>query len=147
MNYEKELKEIFDGILNIEDLPEEARIKWNEWKEEEKLIEEKVQEWMNEKAKKKEDAKDVRRDTDFEIAYDRLSRAGYNGKHGNFEVPFELKQNAMKLYEQVKRAEKGEWSEEDWLACAGITKAQTQRNFIRKVNEIITDYGWNPSSD
>uniref|UniRef100_A0AC34GEU1 Uncharacterized protein n=1 Tax=Panagrolaimus sp. ES5 TaxID=591445 RepID=A0AC34GEU1_9BILA len=135
MNYEKELKDIFDGILNIEDLPDEARIKWNEWKEEEKLIEEKVQEWMDEKEKKKEEARDVRRDTDFEIAYDRLSRAGYNGKHGNFEVPFELKQDAIKLYEQVKRAEKG------------FSKAQAQRNFIRKVNEIITDYGWNPPAD
>lgn len=44
---------------------------------------------------------------DFEKAYEALMRAGYNGIHGKFQVPEHEKNEAIKLYNLVKTADRG----------------------------------------
>uniref|UniRef100_A0A7E4ZWJ7 Prophage protein n=1 Tax=Panagrellus redivivus TaxID=6233 RepID=A0A7E4ZWJ7_PANRE len=144
MNLKEELRQLFPGLL-IEALPEEAIQKWNEWKEEEALIQARVEEWGAETERKEKEKKDLRREKNFGLAFDRLALAGYEGRHGSYPVPEEVKARAMRLYDEVRLGQAATWSPEEWTKHLGMSEADAQRAFIRRVNEIVTKYGWNPS--
>ncbi|KAE9549376.1 hypothetical protein FO519_007404 [Halicephalobus sp. NKZ332] len=134
-NMNSELEEFLEGILSFEDLPKDAKEKWLEWKEEERQIDERVETWTTEKEEKIRKERNERRNKDFEKAYEYLERAGYEGVHGKFEVPEDERNEAIGMYELVRTADKDS------------TRIEVQRAFIRRVNEIVTLYGWNPPKD
>uniref|UniRef100_A0A915B8M0 ACB domain-containing protein n=1 Tax=Parascaris univalens TaxID=6257 RepID=A0A915B8M0_PARUN len=77
-----------------------------------------------------------------------MSRAGYKGKYGDFEVPDEIIQQLNALYMQVTV---GDYDGNSRLKCAslwkelvGKSRIECQREFIKLTNKAITTYGWNP---
>uniref|UniRef100_A0A8R1EC08 ACB domain-containing protein n=1 Tax=Caenorhabditis japonica TaxID=281687 RepID=A0A8R1EC08_CAEJA len=77
-----------------------------------------------------------------------MSRAGYKGKHGNFEVPIERLEELNALYMQ---ATVGDYDGNTSLKCAqywkrhsGKTQIESIREYIKLTNMMLTKYGWNP---
>uniref|UniRef100_A0A914RBJ2 Uncharacterized protein n=1 Tax=Parascaris equorum TaxID=6256 RepID=A0A914RBJ2_PAREQ len=71
-----------------------------------------------------------------------MSRAGYKGKYGDFEVPDEIIQQLNALYMQVTVGDYGENILHTYFL--GKSRIECQREFIKLTNKAITTYGWNP---
>ncbi|TKR65169.1 hypothetical protein L596_025614 [Steinernema carpocapsae] len=84
-----------------EELAREARIKWTRWQLEQAECEHRAIEWKAYWDWRKKEDKDLWRNKDFANAVDKMSRAGYKGEHGEFEVPEEDKVKLMALYMQA----------------------------------------------
>uniref|UniRef100_A0A915EH10 Uncharacterized protein n=1 Tax=Ditylenchus dipsaci TaxID=166011 RepID=A0A915EH10_9BILA len=85
-------------------LPAHLRVVWFQWKQEEKTIQQKHKLQLLDYEKRQKEAKDARRDKDFKDAVDKVSRAGYTGKHGSFVVP---KEDAIQMQAWHKQATLG----------------------------------------
>ncbi|KJH44138.1 hypothetical protein DICVIV_09834 [Dictyocaulus viviparus] len=124
------------------------KIRWEKWKLEYEEAKQRAIEFKAYWERRHKDDKDLWRDKDFANAVDKMSRAGYKGEHGNFEVPEDDKIKLDALYMQVTV---GDYDGNDSLRCAdewmkmkGKTKIDAQREFIKQTNRLITRYGWNP---
>ncbi|KAI1707391.1 acyl coA binding protein domain-containing protein [Ditylenchus destructor] len=143
--------------LDPNKLPPHLKAKWDQWQAEEKALREKVEKELEEYEKRRQEERDVRRDRDFADAVDKVSRAGYVGKHGTFTVPSheKIKMNAWRKqaqygdYDETKDIQPtktlNEWKcVQLWASLKGINSVDAKRQFIRFANELITEYGWNP---
>ncbi|VDN57319.1 unnamed protein product [Dracunculus medinensis] len=107
-----------------------ARIQWLRFKREQKEIEEREKQFKAYWERRHREDKDLWRDKDFANAVDKMSRAGYKGEHGNFEVPQEIIRELDALYMQI--------------TFLGKSRIECQKEFIQLTNKTITKYGWNP---
>ncbi|TKR65164.1 hypothetical protein L596_025609 [Steinernema carpocapsae] len=146
------MEELKDELASVEtsreELAREARIKWTRWQLEQAECEHRAIEWKAYWDWRKKEDKDLWRNKDFANAVDKMSRAGYKGEHGEFEVPEEDKVKLMALYMQ---ATVGDYDGNEKLDCAdewkllkGRDRIESQREFISLSNRLLTKYGWNP---
>ncbi|VDM56251.1 unnamed protein product [Angiostrongylus costaricensis] len=133
----------------MEEKEEEARqLRWEKWQLEYAEAKHRALEFKAYWERRHKDDKDLWRDKDFANAVDKMSRAGYKGVHGNFDVPEEDKTKLEALYMQVTV---GDYDGNSALSCAdewkklvGKTKIEAQNEFIEHSNRMLTRYGWNP---
>ncbi|VDM42505.1 unnamed protein product [Toxocara canis] len=85
----------------------EARIRFLQWQREQKEAQEEAKQFEAYWKRRHEEDRDLWRDKDFANAVDKMSRAGYKGEHGNFEVPEEIIQQLNALYMQITVGEYG----------------------------------------
>lgn len=100
---------------------------------------------------------------DFANAVDKMSRAGYKGKHGDFEVPTEKLEELNALYMQATVGDYGRFIKilvgssfrpsdgntalkcsQHWKKHSGKTQIEAIREYIKLTNMVLTKYGWNP---
>ncbi|CAO4370309.1 unnamed protein product [Caenorhabditis nigoni] len=130
---------------------EEARkqtIRWETWKREEVEARQRGLEFKMYWEKRHKEDRDAWRLKDFANAIDKMSRAGYKGKHGDFEVPSERLEELNALYMQ---ATVGDYDGNTALKCSqywkkhsGKTQIEAIREYIKLTNKVLTKYGWNP---
>ncbi|CAI4231735.1 unnamed protein product [Auanema sp. JU1783] len=118
------------------------------WKEEQEKAKERASELRRFWLKKKEDQRTAQREKDFQDAVEKIRRAGYRGKFGEYEVPVEVR---MKLDALKLQAEIGDHIEsekqpcvDEWKKLLGMNKTDSQRAYIKLANKVLTKYGWNP---
>ncbi|MFH4981087.1 hypothetical protein AB6A40_007796 [Gnathostoma spinigerum] len=125
-----------------------ARINWLKWQREMRENREREKQFKAYWERRKQDDKDLWRNKDFANAVDKMSRAGYHGKHGNYNVPSEILIEFDALYMQVTVGDfDGNYELDcahEWIKLRGTSKEDAQRKFIRQANKVITKYGWNP---
>ncbi|GMT32848.1 hypothetical protein PFISCL1PPCAC_24145, partial [Pristionchus fissidentatus] len=80
---------------------QQQKIRWASWEREEVEAEARAREWDAYWDRRRQEDDDLWRNKDFANAVDKASRAGYKGKHGNFDVPEESKIELEALYLQV----------------------------------------------
>lgn len=103
-----------------------------------------------------------------------MSRAGYKGKHGNFEIPGlgKSKKNENFLSEDKRIEQEALYMQatvgdhgivflnrrnrfisdgnkqircaREWEKLMGMIRIDAQRLFIKNTNKLLTRYGWNP---
>ncbi|KAK0418349.1 hypothetical protein QR680_013513 [Steinernema hermaphroditum] len=131
-----------------EEAAREARIKWTKWQLEQTECEHRTVEWKAYWDWRKKEDKDLWRNKDFANAIDKMSRAGYKGEHGDFEVPIEekLKLNALYMQATVGDYDGNEGLEcaDEWKLLKGRDRVESQREFISLANRLLTRFGWNP---
>uniref|UniRef100_A0A1I7XSW7 RNA_GG_bind domain-containing protein n=1 Tax=Heterorhabditis bacteriophora TaxID=37862 RepID=A0A1I7XSW7_HETBA len=77
------------------------KIRWEKWQREHVEAKQRAIEFRAYWDRRHKEDRDLWRDKDFANAIDKMSRAGYKGKHGNFEVPEENKRELDALYMQA----------------------------------------------
>ncbi|VDD97560.1 unnamed protein product [Enterobius vermicularis] len=122
-----------------------ARQQWLRYEREKKEAEEEAKQFQAYWDRRHQEDRDLWRDKDFANAVDKMSRAGYKGVHGNYEVPEEDIEKFNALYMQITFGDYEESKDlERNVKFSGKTRIDCQREFIKKTNETITKYGWNP---
>ncbi|PAV84170.1 hypothetical protein WR25_17172 isoform C [Diploscapter pachys] len=66
---------------------DQQKIRWEKWQMDKREAEQRAKEFAAYWRRRHEEDKDLWRDKDFANANDKMSRAGYKGKHGNLEIP------------------------------------------------------------
>lgn len=75
--------------------------RWYRWKAEEEELKAKAEEQTREHERQLDAERDAQRDSDFADAVDKVARAGYKGRHGNFEVPASERARMEACWRQV----------------------------------------------
>ncbi|KAK5971886.1 hypothetical protein GCK32_001378 [Trichostrongylus colubriformis] len=133
---------------------EEARLqqqRWKKWEMEFIESQQRAREFKAYWERRRKDDTDLWRDKDFADAVYKMSRAGYKGEYGHYEVPEEDKIYMEALYMQVTVGDyDGNESlqcAEEWKKLVGKTRIDAQREYIHHTNKMITRYGWNAPDD
>ncbi|CAI5446499.1 unnamed protein product [Caenorhabditis angaria] len=123
-------------------------IRYARWQREEKEAKNRGLEFKMYWEKRHQEDRDLWRLKDFANAVDKMSRAGYKGKHGDFHVPQDSYDELNSLYMQ---ATVGDYDGNTALKCSanwkkhiGKTQVEVIREFIKLTNITLTKYGWNP---
>ncbi|CAJ0942261.1 unnamed protein product, partial [Mesorhabditis belari] len=149
---EEELKE-FDELIkkyarDKARVSAEQRKKLLSYEREHREMEQRALEWNAYWERRKKDDRDLWRDKDFANAVDKMSRAGYKGKHGDFDVPEEEMIKLEALYMQVTLGNYDGNNSlrcvEEWKKQSGKSCVEAQRDFIKHSNWCLTRWGWNP---
>ncbi|PAV86262.1 hypothetical protein WR25_24271 [Diploscapter pachys] len=127
---------------------DQQKIRWEKWQMDKREAEQRAKEFAAYWRRRHEEDKDLWRDKDFANANDKMSRAGYKGKHGNFEIPEDKRIEQEALYMQVTVGDhdgnKQIRCAREWEKLMGMTRINAQRLFIENANKLLTRYGWNP---
>ncbi|CAB3401712.1 unnamed protein product [Caenorhabditis bovis] len=124
------------------------KIRWENWKRNEIEAKQRGLEFKMYWEKRHAEDRELWRLKDFANAVDKASRAGYTGKHGEFDVPPERFEDLDALYMQ---ATIGDYDGNTSMACSqkwkklhGMATVEAIREFIKLTNATLTKYGWNP---
>ncbi|CAG9532695.1 unnamed protein product [Cercopithifilaria johnstoni] len=142
------MKQLEKLIIRRNKKNNEARLRWLTFLREQVEAEEEAKQFEAYWERRHQEDKDLWRDKDFANAIYKMSRAGYKGKHGHFDVPDEIVQQMDALYMQITVGDydgnKRLKCAEEWKKLQGKTKIDCQKEFIKLTNRTITMYGWNP---
>uniref|UniRef100_A0A914VXB8 ACB domain-containing protein n=1 Tax=Plectus sambesii TaxID=2011161 RepID=A0A914VXB8_9BILA len=130
-------------------------IRWANWERHQIELKAKQEQFRAYWDRRQKDDADLWRDKDFANAVDKMSRAGYKGKHGQFEVPDDDKVDMFGMYMQATVGdvnspkpssdhpiELSKW--QSWNGRKGLTREEAQNAFISRANRLLTLHGWNP---
>uniref|UniRef100_A0A915Q0T7 Uncharacterized protein n=1 Tax=Setaria digitata TaxID=48799 RepID=A0A915Q0T7_9BILA len=95
------MKQLEKLIVRRNKKDNEARLRWLTFLREQKEAEEEAKQFQAYWERRHREDKDLWRDKDFANAVYKMSRAGYKGKHGDFNVPNETVQQMNALYMQI----------------------------------------------
>ncbi|VDK47502.1 unnamed protein product [Anisakis simplex] len=111
----------------------DARIRYLQWQREQKEAEEEAKQFEAYWKRRHQEDQDLWRDKDFANAIDKMSRAGYKGEYGNFDVPEENIQQLNALYMQ---ATSGNYDGNHRLKCADQWKMLN--GWCWSLNELLS---------
>ena len=136
------------------------KVRWEKWQRDHKEAEQRAREFKAYWERRHQEDRNLWRDKDFANAVDKMSRAGYKGKFGNFEVPAETLLELDGLFMQVTVGDYGSLfrsktqpdsdgnrvlkCRDNWKKHQGMGRVEAQREFIKLTNKTLTRYGWNP---
>ncbi|CAD6188042.1 unnamed protein product [Caenorhabditis auriculariae] len=124
------------------------RIRWEQWKREQAEAEHRGLEFKSYWERRHEEDRELWRRKDFANAVDKVSRGGYKGKHGNYDIPEGARSELFALFMQVTV---GDYDGNVSLSCCelwkklrGTPRSDATREFVKLTNKVLTKYGWNP---
>ncbi|KAM3724377.1 L-gulonolactone oxidase [Dirofilaria immitis] len=104
------MKQLEKLIIRRNKKDNEARLRWLTFLREQKEAQEERKQFEAYWKRRHQEDKDLWRDKDFANAIYKMCRAGYKGKHGNFDVPEQIMQQMDALYMQVTVGDYGKLS-------------------------------------